>query len=170
MLPNERISASEAICDSFFKNVPVGAGAIVGGYWPVKGEVDALLILRALLARGHVCALPHVVGDGAPLLFRHWDEDVQMITGKYGLQEPIADDETIMPDILLAPLLAFDAKGGRLGYGGGFYDRTIARMKKQKSVQAVGLAYEMQRYKDGLPRDANDVRMDIIITDGNIYK
>ena len=93
-----------------------------------------------------------------------------MITGKFGLQEPIADDATIMPDILLAPLLAFDAKGGRLGYGGGFYDRTIARMKKQKSVQAVGLAYEMQRYKDGLPRDANDVRMDIIITDGNIYK
>ncbi len=170
MLPNKRIAAAEAICDRFFKDVQLETGAIVAGYWPVKGEVDALLILRALLAKGHNCALPHVVGDGAPLLFRHWDEDVQMITGKYGLQEPVAGDEAVMPDVLLVPVLAFDAQGYRLGYGGGFYDRTIVRLKKQKPVRTIGLAYEMQHYKEGLPRDGNDIKVDVIITDGNMYK
>ncbi|MBU6474622.1 MAG: 5-formyltetrahydrofolate cyclo-ligase [Alphaproteobacteria bacterium] len=170
MLPNERIAAAEAICAAFLRHVEPVAGAVVAGYWPVKGEVDALPILRALLSREHACALPHVAGDGAPLLFRRWDENVKMTTGKYGLQEPAAGDEAVMPDVLLVPVLAFDANGYRLGYGGGFYDRTIARLKKQKPVRAIGLAYEMQHYKDGLPRDGNDIRMDAVITEGNIYK
>lgn len=168
MLPNDRVGAALAVSDLFFKHVPLKPGAIVAGYWPVKAELDVLVILRALLGKGHACALPHVTGEGSPLLFRQWDEKAQMVTGKFGITEP-AGTATLMPDIILVPLLAFDAKGHRLGYGAGFYDRTIARLKKQKSVQAIGLAYEMQLYKT-LPAEDNDVKMDMIITDRNIYK
>ncbi len=168
LLPNDRVGAALAVSDSFFKNVPLAAGAVVAGYWPVKAELDVLIILRALLGKGYTCALPHVVGEGAPLLFRRWDETMTMTTGKYGITEPIGT-ATLMPDIILVPLLAFDAKGHRLGYGAGFYDRTIARLKKQKNIRTIGLAYEMQLY-GGLPAEENDVKMDMIITDRNVYK
>jgi 5-formyltetrahydrofolate cyclo-ligase len=168
MLPNDRAGAAQAVFDTFFKQVPLAANSVVAGYWPVKAELDALLILRELLRKGHACALPHVTGEGAPLLFRQWDETMPMTTGKYGITEP-ASKESVVPDIILVPLLAFDAKGHRLGYGAGFYDRTIARLKKQKSVRTIGLAYEMQLYGT-LPAEENDVKMDMIITDRNIYK
>ena len=168
MLPNDRTSAAQAVAGSFFKNVPLRDGAVVAGYWPIKAELDVLVILRELLRKGHPCALPHVTGEGAPLLFRQWDENMTMTTGKYGVHEP-SSNVTLMPDIILVPVLAFDAKGNRLGYGAGFYDRTIARLKKQKNILTVGLAYEMQLY-GGLPVEENDVKMDMVITDRNIYK
>jgi 5-formyltetrahydrofolate cyclo-ligase len=167
LLPNDRVSAAEAVSAAFFQNVPLKAETVVAGYWPIKAELDALLLMRALLGKGHKCALPHVTGEGAPLLFRNWDENTPMVTGKYGLTEP-ANHETLLPDIILVPVLAFDATGHRLGYGMGFYDRTLARLKKQKPIRAIGLAYEMQLY-NGLPVEANDVKMDMIITDRNVY-
>ena len=88
MLPNERASASRAVSESFFKNVSFNAGTIVAGYWPIKAELDALLILRTLVQKGHTCALPHVTGEGAPLIFRQWDENTPMTTGKFGITEP----------------------------------------------------------------------------------
>jgi len=169
LLPNDRASAAQAVAEAFFKHVPLKLKTeIVAGYWPVKAELDALLILRELLTKGHTCALPHVTGEGAPLLFRQWDENTPMTAGKFGLSEP-ANHNTVLPDIILVPVLAFDARGHRLGYGTGFYDRTLARLKKQKNVRTIGLAYEMQLYP-GLPVEDNDVKMDMIITDRNIYK
>ncbi len=169
MLPNDRANASQAIFEAFFKNVQMTNNAIVAGYWPIKAEVDVMLILRELLGKGHRCALPHVASESAPLLFRHWDEKTKMVTGKLGIHEPATGSATLIPDIMLVPLLAFDTKGHRLGYGAGFYDRTIARLKKQKSVRTIGLAYEMQMYGE-IPKGENDVKIDMIITDRNIYK
>lgn len=168
MLPNDRTNAARVVAESFFKHVPLKVEIAVAGYWPIKAELDALPILRELLGKGHKCALPHVTTEGAPLLFRQWDEKTPMAAGKYGLTEP-ASHETLLPDVILVPILAFDARGHRLGYGTGFYDRTIARLKKQKNVRTIGLAYEMQLYT-GLPIEDNDVKMDMIITDRNIYK
>ena len=168
MLPNERTSAAQAVSEAFFKNVQVTTSTIVAGYWPIKAELDALLILRALVQKGHICALPHVTGEGAPLIFRQWEENTLMTTGKFGITEPIGG-ATLVPDIMLVPVLAFDTNGHRLGYGAGFYDRTIARLKKQKQIRTIGLAYEKQLYK-ALPAEENDVKMDIIITDRNVYK
>jgi len=168
LLPNERANAAHAVAETFFKHVPLATGAIVAGYWPVKGELDVMPILRELLRKGHTCTLPHVTGEGAPLLFRQWDENMTMTTGKYGVHEP-ASNVTLMPDVILVPILAFDANGHRLGYGAGFYDRTLARLKKQKNIRTIGLAYEMQLYGT-LPAEENDVKMDMIITDRNIYK
>jgi len=169
MLPKEREGAALAVYDSFFRHVSLLNGkAVVGGYWPVKGEVDTLHILDELRRRGHICGLPHMTGEGAPLLFRQWDTGEELIAGKFGIPEPPADSAALVPDILLVPLLAFDEKRHRLGYGGGFYDRTLARLKPQKKTLAVGLAYEMQLYNI-LPHEPNDVRMDIIITDRKVY-
>jgi 5-formyltetrahydrofolate cyclo-ligase len=167
LLPNERTNAAQAVAEAFFKNVKLPSKVIVAGYWPARAELDVLVILRELLRNGHGCALPHVTGEGAPLLFRQWEEDMAMTTGKYGITEP-ANSTTVLPDIILVPLLAFDATGHRLGYGAGFYDRTLARLKKQKPVRAIGIAYEMQLYGE-LPVEENDVRMDMIITDRNVY-
>jgi 5-formyltetrahydrofolate cyclo-ligase len=169
MLPNDRALASQAVLEAFFGHVQAAEGAVVAGYWPVKGEVDCLPILHALLRKGHPCALPHVTGEGAPLIFRRWDEKSRMVAGKYEITEP-AEGEVLAPDIVLVPLLAFDAECHRLGYGAGFYDRTIARLRKQKPVKAVGLAYEMQFYGGGLPANGHDVRMDMIVTDRNVYQ
>lgn len=168
MLPNDRVSAAQAVSDAFFKNVTLAKGSVVSGYWPMKAELDVLLILRELLGKGHTCALPHVTGEGSPLLFRQWDEKTTMATAKFGMTEPVGS-ATLLPDVLLVPLLAFDTRCHRLGYGAGFYDRTIARLKKQKPVRAIGIAYDMQFYAS-LPAEENDVRMDMIITDKDIYK
>src|SRR4051812_22222774 len=102
MLPNERAQAAEAVRESFFKNVTLLPGQIVAGYWPIRGELDVLPILRELLARGHACALPKVTGEGSPLLFRQWNEAAPMAVGKYGITEPAAG-EAVIPDIILLP-------------------------------------------------------------------
>lgn len=166
--PAAQKTAAEKICQLFFQQVKVPAGAVVAGYWPVRGEVDGLPILRELLRRKHLCALPHVAGEGRPLEFRSWNDSTQMVMGKYDIPEPAAG-EVIVPDIILVPLAAFDKTGHRLGYGGGFYDRTLAALKKEKHVLAIGFGYEMQGC-DTLPVDENDVRLDMVITDKNVYR
>ena len=143
-------------------------GAVVAGYWPVRAELDDLPILRELLDRKHLCALPHVTAAGMPLIFRAWNLSVPLLAGKYDIMEP-AVDKILVPDIILVPLAAFDANGRRLGYGAGFYDLTLARLKAARTVLAVGLGFEAQRC-DALPEEEGDVGMDMIVTERNIYK
>jgi 5-formyltetrahydrofolate cyclo-ligase len=175
MFLDQRMQLSPSICKNaadqayeiFFKNVPLKDGAIVAGYWPIRGELDDLPILKELLRRHHLCALPHVADGSQPLTFRAWSETTPMTPGKYSIMEP-AGDRTLVPDIILVPMAAFDKTGHRLGYGAGFYDLTIARLKASKPVLVVGLAYEAQACA-GLPAEDRDVRMDMIVTDKNFY-
>ncbi|MCE9507819.1 MAG: 5-formyltetrahydrofolate cyclo-ligase [Alphaproteobacteria bacterium] len=166
--PAARKESAAKVCELFFKNVPVPAGAVVAGYWPIRNELDDMPILRELLRRGCSCALPHVAGATLPLEFHLWDEATPMTAGKYSIMEPAAAP-AVVPDIVLVPLAAFDANCHRLGYGGGFYDATIARLKENRPLLAIGLGYEMQLCA-GLPVEEGDIRMDMIVTDGNIYK
>ena len=163
----QKLEADKNIFEFFFKNVTLQEGAIVAGYWSINGEVDVLPILKELLKRGHVCVLPHTEDKNSPLEFYEWHEDTPMIKGKFDIAEPAVAKKHI-PDIILTPLSAFDVSGHRLGYGAGLYDRTIAGIKENKSVLTIGVGYKIQLCND-LPIEETDVKMDMIITDKEIY-
>jgi 5-formyltetrahydrofolate cyclo-ligase len=165
--PEARRDSAAKVCDLFFKNVSVPAGAVVAGYWPIRNELDDMPILRELLRRGCSCALPHVAEAGMPLEFHAWDETAPLTEGKYGIMEPAAS-LAVVPGIILVPMAAFDKRGHRLGYGAGFYDRTLTQIRKSRAVFSIGLAYETQRY-DELPADETDMMMDMIISDRDVY-
>lgn len=166
--PDAQKEASRKVCDHFLASMNVPVGAVVAGYWSVRGELDVLPLLRALQRRGHACALPHVAGEGKPLVFRPWDDNAMMRVGKYDIPEPVAG-QALKPDIILVPMAVFDKTGHRIGYGAGFYDRTIAALREVKPVIAVGIAYDIQRC-DVIPAEKTDIRMDMIVTDKDVYK
>ena len=141
------------------------AGPCVSGYWPIRTEIDPRPTLQALLPNRTLC-LPVVQGPGQALAFRRWTEDTQMIEGAFGAAIPEPDDE-ITPDILIVPMAAFDPSGYRLGYGGGFYDRTLENLRKTRKITAIGFAYDIQKV-DRVPREATDQALDLIVTESGI--
>ena len=120
--------------------------------------------MAALAARGHPIGLPVVVAPGAPLAFRSWRDGDALAPAGFGLYEPAAGRRELTPALLLVPLLAFDRRGGRLGYGGGFYDRTLDRLRRTGRPVAVGLAYAGQEQRR-LPLAATDQRLDWVVTE-----
>jgi 5-formyltetrahydrofolate cyclo-ligase len=156
--------AGDRLAAHFLEAVTVPDGAPVSGYWPIRTEIDVMPLLRALAARGHPVALPVVAGAGRPLVFRSWREGDAMEKGPYGISEPLATAPLLVPQILLVPLLAFDRAGYRLGYGGGFYDRNLATLRKAGPAVAVGAAWAAQEVA-AVPRDASDQKLDWVVTE-----
>jgi len=136
----------------------------MAGYWPMDEEADIRLLMTSLHRRGHRVALPGDLRRGTPLRFFHWHPDDHLEAGYEGLLEPAAGNEEIHPEVLLVPLLSFDATGARLGYGGGFYDRTLAVLRKARKIVAVGVAYSDQEV-DSLPVGDHDERLDWVVTE-----
>jgi 5-formyltetrahydrofolate cyclo-ligase len=134
--------------------------ATIAGYWPIRGEADPRALMAALAARGHTLALPRIGAKDAALSFRRWNEGDALIDNHHAIPEPRADADVVTPDILLVPLLAFDASGHRLGYGGGYYDRTLEAL----DARAIGIAYAGQEV-DALPHEAHDRRLDAVVTE-----
>jgi 5-formyltetrahydrofolate cyclo-ligase len=149
---------------SFANELNITPHAIVAGTCPMGDEADPRALMATLAARGHALALPRVEAKHAPLVFHRWREGEALITHKFGMSEPHVDREIVIPDIVLVPLLAFDAEGYRLGYGGGFYDRTLDRLRAKHKVRAIGVAYAGQEV-DRLPRDAHDHALDAVLTE-----
>jgi len=139
-------------------------GRIIGGYWPLPGELDIRPLLNACHAQGHSLALPCTPRKGKPLTFRDWTPADDLKAGPYGTREPHPEKAQVMPNLVLVPLLAFTKHGERLGYGGGFYDRTLARLKEAGEVFTCGIAYAAQEAAT-LPTDEHDQRLDGILTD-----
>ena len=137
---------------------------IIGGYWPLAGELDIRPLLGACHAQGHRLALPCTPRKGKPLTFREWMPADELKAGPYGTQEPYPEKAEVIPNLVLVPLLAFTQHGERLGYGGGFYDRTLAALKEAGEVFTCGIAYAAQEAAT-LPTDAHDQRLDGILTD-----
>ncbi|HTQ15265.1 MAG TPA: 5-formyltetrahydrofolate cyclo-ligase [Rhizomicrobium sp.] len=135
----------------------VAPGEVVAGYWPVRDEADPRALLAALDAP---LALPRI--EGRALSFRRWREGDALVDNRHGIAEPRADAERVTPHVLLVPLLAFDAAGHRLGYGGGYYDRALEALGT--NVTAIGVAYAGQE-GPALPREAHDRPLDAIITE-----
>lgn len=141
-----------------------GTGAVVAGYWPMRDELDPRPTLAALLGRGCRIALPVVAGEGQPLAFRAWELDEPLEPGPYGTVQPAAGADAVEPQLLLVPMLAFDRAGRRLGYGGGFYDRTLAALRGRHAVQAIGVAYAEQEV-EAVPAGPEDARLDGVVTE-----
>lgn len=144
-----------------FLRVP--AGKIVSGFAAIRDEINPADLMLWLHAEGYQLALPVMVGKSLPLTMRSWTPGDAMEAAQWGIAEPMADKPVVEPDVVLVPLLAFDARGFRLGYGGGFYDRTLARLRAKKPVVAVGIAYDEQKV-DAVPVEAYDQRLDWVLT------
>ena len=139
----------------------------VAGYWPMRTEIDLRPLLIALANTGREVALPAVTRLGQPLDFRRWRPGMALATGRFGTQHPPEDAKRIEPDVLLIPLLAFDRRHFRLGYGAGFYDRTLADLRARKTVLAVGVGFAAQRV-EAVPVDPWDQRLDLVLTEQGI--
>jgi 5-formyltetrahydrofolate cyclo-ligase len=137
--------------------------AIVSGFASMREELRAWPLLRRLHGEGCRLCLPVMQGRGRPLVFRAWAPGDAMDQGVWGIAEPKADKPELEPDVLIVPLLAFDAAGRRLGYGGGFYDRTLRLLRTRKPITAVGLAYDEQKV-DAVPHLDYDERLDWVLT------
>lgn len=143
--------------------VSLPEGAIVSGFLAIKDEIDPMPLLMNLHAEGCRLALPAMVGKSKPLVMRAWSPGEELATTTWGIREPLATAAEVIPDVVLVPLLAFDNKGYRLGYGGGYYDRTLAKFRAEKPILAVGIAYDEQKV-DAVPHSDYDEPIDWVLT------
>jgi 5-formyltetrahydrofolate cyclo-ligase len=139
------------------------AAKIVAAYWSINDEASTFLLLDKLADDDVATALPVMQGRGAPLSFRLWKKGELLGEVKWGIKEPLPGPE-VFPYLLFVPLLGFDRAGNRLGYGAGFYDRTLARLRAMQPVIAVGVAYAVQE-TPAIPREAYDQKLDYVLTD-----
>lgn len=164
-----RASAASAVQDRFLQTFSLAPAVAISAFWPLDDEFDPRPLFTELQRCGHAIGLPVVVGKGRPLLFRHWLPDMELVRGSFRVMTPPPESPEIVPDLLLVPLLAFDREGYRLGYGGGFYDRTIARLRSERGAVAVGVAFAAQEVP-AVPRDATDQPLDWIVTESEVVR
>jgi 5-formyltetrahydrofolate cyclo-ligase len=157
------VQAADAVAAQGLDFLQPERGAIVSGFSSLPDEFRAWPLLRRLHREGYRLVLPVMQGKTKPLLFRAWAPGDAMDRRVWGIGEPKPDKPVLEPDILVVPLLAFDRQGWRLGYGGGFYDRTLAALRARKPIVAVGLAYDEQRL-DAVPHLDYDQRLDWVLT------
>lgn len=150
-------------------SLKIAASDSVAGYWPMASELDCRPILKKLLNLGHCCALPVINELHSPLIFRCWQEGDSLEEGPHCTFQPDAGAKRVDPDVVLVPMVAFDAQGGRLGYGGGYYDRTLQRLRTEKTVISIGLAFDMQAVPE-VPLEPTDQRLDWIVTPSQVIK
>lgn len=161
-------AAAMDLANRFFASIPFDPNAVLSAYWPMGSEIDVRPLGRRLREAGACTALPVVVERDKPLAFGRWDDATELVDGPYGTQQPSAASPRVEPDILIVPLLAFDAYGSRLGYGGGYYDRTLAMLRAKRPVLAVGVAFDDQRV-DRLAVGVHDARLDKVVTEREVY-
>ncbi|HEY1736466.1 MAG TPA: 5-formyltetrahydrofolate cyclo-ligase [Methylovirgula sp.] len=137
---------------------------IVSAFSSIGAEPWTTLLLATLAEQGVATALPVIEKRGMPLTFRLWKEGDPVVEAKWGIKEPLPSAPEVFPDLLFVPLAAYDRKGNRIGYGAGFYDRTLARLRAMKKITAVGVAYHVQEMPE-VPTDATDEKLDFILTD-----
>ena len=142
----------------------IGPGTVVSGFLPIGSEINTLKALDRFRELGCTICLPCVVEKDAPLVFRAWTPGDELIEESFGTRAPADTAAVVEPDLLLVPMLAFDRDGYRLGYGGGFYDRSLDRLRGMKRVVAVGVAFAGQEV-DAVPHDALDQPLDWIVTE-----
>ncbi len=156
--------AGEALAGHVLRDCPPPVGATVSGFWPIGDEIDVRPLLHALHQRGNRVALPVTPRRGNPLTFREWKPGDVLVPERFGTVRPTGD--ILVPDMLLIPLLAFDITGGRLGYGGGFYDRTLAALPNRFRL---GCAFAAQQI-DAVPCGPYDIRLDAVATENGIIR
>ncbi len=159
----ERAEAAAAVSRHGLDFTRPAPGAVVAAYAAIRDELDPAALLTRLAGAGHPIALPVIAARGKPLLFRRWSPGDALLPGEFSVPVPGADAPAVVPDILLVPLLAYDARGYRLGYGAGYYDRTLSDLRDNRQVVAVGLAFDMQQVEN-VPHEGYDERLDWVLT------
>ena len=140
------------------------APKIIAAYWPIRTELDPIPLLKSLMDKGALACLPVTPQEGKPLSFHQWDGQTELEDGPYGTKQPSPSLPHTDPDLILAPLLAFDSCCWRLGYGGGFYDRTLAALEaKGHKAHVIGMAYDEQQVEK-VPTDIYDRALSAILT------
>ena len=140
--------------------------AAIGGYAAIRDELDPLPLLLALHERGLRICLPST-HPGPALIFREWTPGSPLQRGKYGIQEPGESQPELIPELLLVPLLAFDRKGNRLGYGAGYYDAVLRNLRARGPVFAIGAGFDEQEFAE-IPREPQDEPLDAILTPSRV--
>jgi len=156
--------AGTAFRDRFIESIELLPFVTLSAYWPMGAELDVRPAMEALNRNGHKVLLPVVQSPGKPLLFRLWEPGQELRAAGFGTSEPPPEADLAVPELLIVPLLAFDRDGYRLGYGGGFYDRTLSELKALAPVTAVGAAFAAQEVA-AVPHEATDVALDWIVTE-----
>ncbi|MBL6927541.1 MAG: 5-formyltetrahydrofolate cyclo-ligase [Rhodospirillales bacterium] len=157
----------DAIAANFMagaENLGLSPGTVVAEYWPIGGEADVRPLLARVSTLGAICALPVIAGRDQALRFRQWLPGDELESAALATRQPTADKPWVTPAIILMPLLAFDARGYRLGQGGGYYDRTLAELKSGGDVLSVGIAYSCQKVTE-VPHGTYDMRLDWVATE-----
>ena len=162
---SSRAEAAALVAQHFFADISFEPGDVVAAYWRIRDELDCQPILVRLMDTNQTVVLPVVVGPEQPLQMRIWEQGASLYEAGFGTLAPSDLAPQTEPDIVIMPLLGFDSQGTRLGYGGGYYDRTLAHMKK--SPRLIGLAFAAQEL-DVIPRDSHDVPLDAIITEAGV--
>ena len=164
-----RAELSRKIAANFLEAIAIQPGATVSAFVAIGEEADPAPLIEALRPRGSRVALPRVVGKGKPLAFHIYASGAKLVQGVFGLLQPAPDWPLVEPDILAVPLLAFDAQANRLGYGAGFYDRTLKGLRARRPVLAVGYAFAAQEFPL-VPHHEGDQKLDWIVTDAGARK
>lgn len=157
-------AAGAALTRIVLDHMPPPPGAVVAGFWPMGHEIDIRPLLHALHERGHPIALPVTPKRGNPLHFRRWRPGDDLARGPMGTRQPPETADPLTPSFLLVPLLAFDRRGNRLGYGAGYYDRTLATLP---GAVALGVAHAAQEL-DEVPAGPDDARLHAIATEAGL--
>ncbi|GFE65659.1 5-formyltetrahydrofolate cyclo-ligase [Litoreibacter roseus] len=161
------IEHDDAACGHLLEVLRTDVGKPVAGYMPIRTEVDPRPAMAAMARTGPV-GVPVIEAADTPLRFRRWTPDSEMIDGPFGAKVPVSGS-WITPAVLIVPLLAFDRSGARLGYGGGFYDRTLALLRQTAPALAVGFAFSAQE-ADALPTEPTDERLDMVVTEAGVIR
>ena len=160
--------AGERARDHFLEAIGFPEDVAVSAYLPVKSEFDVLPLAESAHDRGHVVGMPVVVAMNRPLAFRAWTPGVALDTGSWNIPVPPSGAAPVIPRLLLVPMMAFDSHGYRLGYGGGFYDRTLQVLRRERpGIVAVGVCYAGLEI-DEVPHDDHDARLDWIVTEEGV--
>jgi 5-formyltetrahydrofolate cyclo-ligase len=164
---DRRAAASKAAAVHFFDGVPLKSGAVVAAYWPIRDELDIKPVLTRLMDDGQPVCLPVVLGDGLPLQLRLWQPGAALYPSGFGTLAPDELAPIVEPDVILMPLVGYDKHGTRLGYGGGYYDRTLGRISTKPML--LGFAFAHQEF-DHSPRDSHDVPLDAVVTENGVTR
>jgi len=160
----ERRAAATNLVDRWRVEQPVETPTVVSGFWPMAEELDIRPLMIELHNQGCQLCLPVVVAKKQPLQFRAWRPGDPLEQGVFGTLHPHPSREVLEPDALIVPLLAVDEEGWRVGYGGGFYDRTLEALRARKRITAVGVGFNAQLMPE-VPHGPGDQRLDWLLTD-----
>jgi 5-formyltetrahydrofolate cyclo-ligase len=166
MLAEERQRGAETIAARPFP-LRLAPGTIVSGFMPLKSEINPLPLLKKLADAGAKLALPAIAGRGKPLTMRAYAFGDEFARGQWGIREPKPEQPEVFPDVLIVPLACFDRAGHRIGYGAGYYDMTIHRLRTMKKVVAVGIAFAAQEIAR-VPATDRDERLDLVLTEKDV--